>query len=302
MLDDSEPALDPSFDYGALPFLPPLPPFTYQDDAPPPPASRIPLKSIPEALAALNLPSDSHDLLAMFADAASDDEDGLPSVARARFVEACSALLGSDSEDEVDEPEDEEEEPKSDSGEDSDVYIEDEPPRKTAPRRATRANPNPPVDKGKGRAIEEVVILSSSEDSAVASDDELPASRGKAKAPAKGKGGKGKTPTRTRRARQMTQEELKEAEDSYDLFFEGSARAGKPQRTIGLGELKNVAALLNEKLLDEEVSRPIFRSLPTISSYLLLSSCWRCWSTPAATAEWWTSQLSPRCSQKRFEL
>ncbi|KAL8280688.1 hypothetical protein RQP46_007011 [Phenoliferia psychrophenolica] len=274
ILDDSEPAggflADPSFDFNA-PFPPPLPPFSFDDLSVPDaePAARIRLKSIPDALAALHLPSDSHDLLALFADAASDDEEGVPSVSRARFVEACSALLGEDSEEAEKEDSDEEE---------SDAYVEDVSHRRTAPRRATRANPLPlvaPLDKGKGRAIEidddddddePLVISSSDEESAADSDDELaPAAKGKGKG--KATKGKGKA-VKVAAPRKLTEEELKEAEDSYELFFEGSAKAGQRQRTIGLGELKNVAALLNEKLSDEDWALTLRRSLHVSQTHL----------------------------------
>ncbi|KAK4698487.1 hypothetical protein P7C70_g7788, partial [Phenoliferia sp. Uapishka_3] len=273
ILDDTEPSAggfildDATFDES---LLEPLPPFQFDDSAPAPPqiaptATRIPLKSIPEALISLNLPSDSHDLLSLFADVASDDEEGVLSVSRERFVEACNVLLGSDTEGEqIGSEEEEEEEEKEESGE-SDAYVEEDAPMRRIPTRsrATRANPGPTsLDKGKGKAIVvgELVLSSSEEESAVDSDNEGGGTSGrssKSKAKkgttpkGKGKGkGKGK---KERKGRVLNEEELKEAEDSYELFFEGSSRAGKKGRSIGLGELKNVAALLNEKLSDEDL-------------------------------------------------
>ncbi|KAM0752146.1 hypothetical protein T439DRAFT_379256 [Meredithblackwellia eburnea MCA 4105] len=219
----------------------------------PTPPNRILLKDIPRALDALNLPSDSHELLQLFADAASDDEDGEATVSRERFTEACAALMVSDDEghDEVQDEEDEEE--KEDNSSDSDVYIQEAAPRRNAPRRSTRSNPNP--EGSDSTKLEEIVIESSSEESAEDSDEaEALRSRkgkGKPRETKKDKKGKGRA-----RDRVLTQEELKEAEDTFELFFEGSLQKSKPggrPRTIGLGELKNAAAFLNEKLSDEEL-------------------------------------------------
>ena len=212
---------------------------TSERDSPPP--SRIPLHAIPTALQALSLPS-SHDLLTLFADAASDDDEGILSVPREKFVEACAVLLGERILGEEEEGFGQEE--SSGSGDDSEEEYVAEVRGRTGGRRSTRANPGEEVER---------IVLASSESEAQESGD----GGGKGKGVAVAKGRKGKQgPRKKDRDRVLSKDELREAGDTFDLFFEGSSRwdgRRREERTIGLGELKNVAGLLNEKLADEEV-------------------------------------------------
>ncbi|KAI5477660.1 hypothetical protein MNV49_006046 [Pseudohyphozyma bogoriensis] len=269
---------DPSQGGGFLPeptsyFSANIPPLPSPPPLPPKNADRIPLHKIPAALEALHIPSRSHELMQMFKDVAEADEEGVESVSKEDFVRACKVLVDSDDEDEEEEGEDEEKE-ESDESEGYQEESEVKQRRRRPPTRSTRSNPVG-MEKGKGKAVElddDVLmdlgeLASESEASAEDSDDSDAevgggrSTKGKGKkggAGAKGKGGKGKATGKRRgrkdRDRVLTFEEMEEARDTFELFFEGSDQLGaKGYKAIGVAELRRVAGFLNEKITEDEL-------------------------------------------------
>lgn len=251
-----------------------------------PPPDRIALNAIPAALRRLGLHQvglQGTELMALFEEVASDDEDatGGKSVRRERFREACEVLLGSDDE----------------AGEDSDVdeYRDDadvaddnlqepgrrrlrkgatkaEAPTRVQPaRRSTRAHPQP---EGEGAATPTTVdemdfgaaldALPDEEDEdghgsyGSASDEEdTAATRGKS-------GGKGAKKSRRGRrtidpSQPLSDRDLAAASDTFDLFFEDSPQLpfAQKDRYISLLELQRACGVLKEKMSEGDVSRSI---------------------------------------------
>ncbi|ORY88357.1 hypothetical protein BCR35DRAFT_330226 [Leucosporidium creatinivorum] len=236
-----------------LPELPPLPdlPSLDNDDLPAPqPPSRIPLKAIPAALDALSLPGDSHDLITLFREVASEDEDGVASVRREKFIEACSVLLG----DEDDDSEDGK--PTSDDDSEEEAYVEEgasKSRRRIPTRRSTRANPV--KDDSVPAAME--LDLADEDSEPYDSDDsdiEIIGPSSSKKGKGKAKATKGKAPARRKKARVLSKAEMQEAEDTFELFFEGGLQVGKTKdKVIGLAELERVTRVLNEKMTEDEM-------------------------------------------------
>lgn len=232
-----------------LPELPPLPelPSLDDDDLPTPqPPSRIPLKAIPAALDALSLPSDSHDLLSLFREVASEDEDGVASVRREKFIEACGVLLG-----------DAEDTPSSDADSEEEAYVEEgasKSRRRIPTRRSTRANPI------KDDTVPAAMELDDEDSEPYDSDDsdiEIIGPTASKKGKGKAKTTKGKAPARRKKERVLSRAELQEAEDTFELFFEGGLQVGKTKdKVIGLAELERVTRVLNAKLSEDEVRFP----------------------------------------------
>lgn len=246
----------------------------YSDPSPPPlpplPSERIPLSKIPQALQLLNLPSTSRDLLELFKDAAEEDENGQESVDKEKFRKVCEALLD-------DEDEDEDEHGSSSSslseieegegeGEESEGYIDEEGVANST-RRSTRNTRSTARDsKGRGKAIDqdlpsqdiEISLPADFSDSSLSSSSSTSSTRRSKSTSSKSKSKKlssSSSKTTKRRPRHdgpLSNEELQEARDSFDLFFAtGAPIVG--EKTIGLTELRNVSKLLGEKLGDEEV-------------------------------------------------
>lgn len=219
-------------------------------------------------------------------------------VSRARFLEACEVLLAGRGDDfDVDGEQDDDDavaKPRrrlkkggrkastsgseDDSGDDGEAYEDGEKGdsssrrRRRAPtrttRRSTRANPvedDVHVDKAALQAMDLDMGLPADDDdgSEAAYDDDSgdsdvvivsPNSAGgkKGKGKAKGKGPKRKT------AKALTEQEMREAEDTFELFFDedaASGRSGLPlrERKIGLADLKRVANVLNVKMSEDDV-------------------------------------------------
>ncbi|BGP34803.1 hypothetical protein JCM10296v2_006627 [Rhodotorula toruloides] len=254
---------------------------------PVPPPSRIPLTSIPPALRSLGLHRlglAGADLMALFEEVASDDEDaeGGRSVRRERFREACEVLMGDTDEEDGseeeyrDEEEDEEEEGKSRrrlrrAGEPTiSVAADDEgndaPKLRRQPaRRSTRANPLPEDEdvsaKDFGAALDALPDDSESSLSEAATDSEDDVSGSAAAAKKKGKSpakSKGKKPRRGRRGNpnDITAEDVVAAEDTFDLFFEESPQSVLPKRERGIGlmELQRACRVLKEKMTDGDLN------------------------------------------------
>ncbi|BGP02902.1 hypothetical protein RTBOTA2_005824 [Rhodotorula toruloides] len=247
---------------------------------PPPPASRIPLTSIPSALRSLNLHRlglAGTDLMQLFEEVASDDEEveGGRSVRRERFREACEVLMGdTDEEDgeEGDEYKDEEEEEEGKSrrrlrraGEPKPAAADDgenDVPklRRQPARRSTRANPLPEDEdvsaKDFGAALDALPDDSDSSLSEAATDSEDDvggSAKKKGKSP-----GKGKKSRRGRRGHpdDITAEDVAAAQDTFDLFFEESPQSVLPkrERAIGLMELQRACRVLKEKMTDGDLN------------------------------------------------
>lgn len=250
----------PDFPLPDLSHLPDLSPFENNNNNDAPPPDHIPLQSIPRALTALNLPAASHDLLSLFRDIAFQDEAGVDYVTRERFVEACTVLLAGDDDDDNDDSE--EERGGSPSSEDEgEAYVQEGRARRGGTRRSTRANPvHDDKDDGRPGAMDlDLDALPSDEESASDSDVEiLESSSSRKKGKGKAVNGKGKASTRGKkkdRERVLSKAELQEAEDTFELFFEGSLQTGSlRKKTIGLADLERVTRLLNEKMSEEEVS------------------------------------------------
>ncbi|GAA6030826.1 hypothetical protein JCM8097_008895 [Rhodosporidiobolus ruineniae] len=257
------------------------------------PPDRIPLAYIPSALRQLGLTSAGlaeAELLSLFEDVASDDEDaeGGKSVRRERFREACEVLmqdLGSDVE-EGDEVEEGGAEEYRDDEEDDVPVVR----RRRGPTRATRSSTRRAAAKGKkpaavvdddeeeedgaegvkerdfggeggflpGDEEEEDEAASDEEDSDASAESEdsdgaaLPSvsSSSKKRSSAPGRS------RSSRASRPLTARDLADAADSFDLFFVGSLQEGKPrgERTIGLMELQRAARVLKEKIGDGELN------------------------------------------------
>jgi hypothetical protein len=169
------------------------------------------------------------------------DEDGVEGVRLERWVEVCEALLRDEEVDsESGESEEEESEGYGESGKGK---------GREGVRRSTRGNPV--QEDTNMRGMEE---LGSDLEEAESSDDGnkvlSPPTRGKGKGKANGKGKRGKKD----RDRVLSREELRGAEDTFELFFEESTQLSSNSRTIGLPELKNITRLLKEKFTEAEVS------------------------------------------------
>lgn len=262
-----EPGADYATEGGFLPELP-IPSLDFNSNAgtgggaptrsspsPPPPQSRIPVRAIPRALTSLNLPS-SADILAMFHDVASDDEDGIASVRRERFVEACGVLLSVAAEGESSD-DDSEEEGEAYEGEEGDGTSSR---RRRAPlRRSTRGRPVTEDEGTTDGTLMDVDDLPSEESEASDSSLEIVGeSKGKKATKGKGKGKTTKT-TKIKKPRALSKEELQEAEDTFELFFEGSLQKGTTlEKKIGLADLERVTRLLNEKMSEDGVRSLLF--------------------------------------------
>lgn len=261
-------------DLPELPELPPLPelPSLGNEDLPTPrPPSRIPLKTIPAALDALSLPSTSHDLISLFREVASEDEDGVASVRREAFLEACGVLLG-----DADAESDDGKPSSNDSEEDAYVEQSGSGRRRIPTRRSTRANP---IQDDSVPAAMDLDDPDSEPYDSEDSDIEIvgPSSSKKGKGKATATKTKDKTPARRKKARVLSKAELQEAEDTFELFFEGGLQIGKTKdKVIGLAELERVTRVLNEKISEDEVRSLCFASLPFSqhrAQYALVSHC-----------------------------
>lgn len=258
----------------------------------PPPPDRIALISIPTALRSLGLHRvglQGAELMALFEEVASDDEDaeGGKSVQRDRFREACQVLLGSDDEEE-DEDELDEYRDKPVAEEESQgagsrrlrrgaALKAEEPTRVQPSRRATRAHPV--SDEGEAAAppaTEELAALEALPDDFEDDvDDEgspFPSGSDAEEDEYGGRSSKGgqsgsktaqkqqKKSKRGRRAIDPTQplspRDIAAASDTFDLFFEESPQLAFPQRerNISLLELQRACRVLKEKMTDGDVS------------------------------------------------
>ncbi|GAA5968543.1 hypothetical protein JCM11641_007672 [Rhodosporidiobolus odoratus] len=276
-----------AFSGGFLPDELPTPaPLTNADKLPTPPPllpppDRIPLSSVPSALRQLGLHKaglPAVELLELFEDVASDDEEmGGKSVRRERFREACEVLM-QESDDEGDEGEGEDE--VAEGGEYRDeVEDQEEQPagRRRRPTRTTRSTAaaaaarstrrSGPVvdddengeeglddqDKDFGAQLDD--LPSDSADSGEATSDSdnsagtSRSNKAKGKKPAAPRG-KGKGQRKRGEEIVLTVQDLADAEDTFDLFFVDSAQEGikRGQKTIGLAELQRACRVLKEKM------------------------------------------------------
>lgn len=208
---------------------------------------RMPLSRVSRALKQLAIPQKA-EVRQVFEDAASSDEEaGEKTVSRERFVQICSVLMPQSSDDE-DSQEDEEEDDGSPEGS-VDEYRDDEEsarPSTSAPKRATRnrTRKDPSL-------LVEPAKLSGDEEDEDSDGSQVSSSKRKTSAT---------TTTKKKRKRKDDLDLDKQGmRQAFDLFF--SAGLGKRPtstdgKTIGLGELRNVAAVLKEKLTDDEVRSP----------------------------------------------
>lgn len=155
------------------------------------------------------------------------------------------------------------------------------PASASRPRRSTRANPvqdDEPVDPAAIKAMDLDMNLIEDEDEGAYDDSEdsdkvivgsghKGKGKGKATTKSRGKGkgkGKGKNGARASRAAAPTGAELREALDTFELFFDtddndgdGKQNGQRPlalkDRKIGLDDLKRVSALLKVKMNEDEV-------------------------------------------------
>lgn len=253
--------------------------------------TRIPFRSIPTALEALSFPANAQ-VMDLFKEAASDDEDGVSSVSKDRFVKICAVLTGDSDDDEDDDHNKDGEEDKEDSdssdGEEEE-YVEEDvklSSRKGTSRRITRSNAEPLVEK----------VLESEDDQVEESDSDIeiiePIILASSK---KGKGStsNGKS-TNSRKKKSVRVVSAAEALDSFELFFEGSDQGGKvSKRTIGYEEILNAAKLLDEDLKEEDVSKIFLGFFHTLLIWLYdVDSCY------ARFRPWWSCKF--RCFLEDF--
>lgn len=262
---------------------------TFSRISPPPPTGgllRIPLRNIPTALAALDLPPNQQ-VLSLFKEVASDDEEGELTVSKERFVQVLGVLMGgdddSDSEAAVQEAAEEEEEEQeelseltsSDDDEEEEEYREEvkiSRGRKGATRRITRASGG--VGDGTDAIEEGALSDNNSQDSSSGMDVE-----GTAPLSSKAKGKSIASTTKRRdvksrkitkaeqkkldRTRAVTDREIEQAISTFSLFFEGgNPPAGKKDnRKIGLKELRRACDLIKEDIDEDDVSCTMCRLL-----------------------------------------
>ncbi|KAK4052802.1 hypothetical protein OIV83_002089 [Microbotryomycetes sp. JL201] len=280
--DDAEmPELPP------LPDLPPIPststtshPATTRPipTAPPRVVNRISLRKIPQALEQLDLPADSKDLLDLFREVASDDE----TVSKERFFEACAALM-SDVQDTSDDNSSssqsyKEEQSSSDERErrrqgsklkrlDGTAVAQT---KRATPRRSTRANPagdeeetaKAAIAKARTRIDEDDDDLALSEGQAAAYDSANANDKGSASATSSkntaSKGRKSKGKVKLKQPRKLTVEELRDAEDTFELFFEGDSRKQHARdKVLTLTDLQRVTRLLKEDMSEDDLQEMI---------------------------------------------
>ncbi|SCZ97210.1 BZ3500_MvSof-1268-A1-R1_Chr4-2g07062 [Microbotryum saponariae] len=253
-----------------LPDLPDLPSLSNSNDTtlPPPKYSTnlIPLRSIPVAIASLNLPASEKDLVDLFSDVAVPNEEGVECVAKERFVEVCKAFMaGMDDEDEDKSPaSDDEDDYEGDAYEDRDESVK--PSRRRSNRRSTRAN-YVQDDEPLAPLPEDFAPEDDDDDDDEESDfEDLNGSASKGKVTASAKQSKGKGKARTTKAekrdpnRELSKQKVEEALDTFELFFEGSVdKRPLKDRAIAMHDLERVARLLNEDLPEDDVSAPACR-------------------------------------------
>ncbi|GAA5984566.1 hypothetical protein JCM10908_003402 [Rhodotorula pacifica] len=252
----------------------------------PSPPDRIALTSIPAALRSLGLHRvglQGAELMALFEEVASDDEDaeGGRSVQRERFREACRALLGSDDEEE-DEEEDERDEYREDAlSADEDLQgagrrrlrrganVKAEQPTRVQPsRRSTRANPIKDEEAATPMATEKAAL------NALPDDFEDEEEESSFASGSEGEGGfsqsgkpNSKKVSRQKKGRKggrrsidpsqpLSAKDLAAASDTFDLFFEESPQLPFPQkdRQISLLELQRACRVLKEKMTDGDLN------------------------------------------------
>ncbi|SGY76811.1 BQ5605_C005g03518 [Microbotryum silenes-dioicae] len=247
-----------------LPDLPDLPSLSNSNDTTLPSykdsTNLIPLRSIPVAIASLNLPASENDLMDLFSDVAVPNEEGVECVARERFVEVCEALMaGMDDEDEDEPPaSDDEDDDEGDAYEDRDEFVK--PSRRRSNRRSTRAN-YVQDDEPIAPLPEDCALEDDDDDDDEESDfEDLNGSASKGKVTASAKKSKGKGKARTTRAekrdpnRDLSKQEVEEALDTFELFFEGSVdKRPLKDRAIAMHDLERVARLLNEDLPEDDI-------------------------------------------------
>ncbi|GAA5836908.1 hypothetical protein JCM9279_007698 [Rhodotorula babjevae] len=263
--------------------LPTPAPLTNRLPTPPPPPSRIPLARIPAALRDLGLHRvglAGAELIALFDDVASEDEDDPlrgRSVRRERFVEACEVLLGDE-----EPPSAEEEQEEDRAAEDDDLGLGEgrrrrrQPTRQQPSRRSTRGRRAAPgeVEEGEDEEAQDDVVekdfgeagvddessSSFASESDVAIDDEddddivdVPA---KGKKAAGKKGAKGRRVAKGDPSRPLSKQDLADAADTFDLFFDESPQLafGQQERGITLMELQRACRVLKEKMTDGDLN------------------------------------------------
>ena len=244
------------------------PPIYVRPAIPANPFALLPLSGVPSSLARLRLrPGALTSLMNLFRGVSEKNNEGEDCISRQNFVDGCAVMIldeGSDDDDNEEGAEEEEEE----------GY---EPEESTSvskkSSRASRSNPAPFTQlkndtKGKGRAREVEAVASDMDELASSDADDTGAatSRSASKSAIKSKGksspavattkGKGRAKRVKDRNRDLTTEELEQAKETFDLFFEGSDQLWQEtkDRTIGMSEMRRVAKFLNEKIKDEEVS------------------------------------------------
>ncbi|GAA5831923.1 hypothetical protein JCM11251_002753 [Rhodosporidiobolus azoricus] len=270
----------------------PIPP----SSAAPPPPERIPLHKIPAALRQLGLHNrglPAADLLALFEDVASDDEN-LPgdgkSVRRERFRKACEVLLADASSEEGDDNEKEGDGRDEDEGDYRGEEDEDDAPvvrRRRQPARTTRSTAaaakrstraNRVVDEDEegeeeaeedgggfvrekdfGEQLDDLPSESSGDEDEYGEEEDSdgePISTSTKKKPS-ASAATGRRKIRRRGSEiLLTEQDLADAEDSFDLFFVDSVQEGKEraERSIGLLELQRACRVLKEKLGEGELN------------------------------------------------
>lgn len=292
LLDDGDDG--PSTSLSSL--LPTPAPLTNRLPTPPPPPSRIPLARIPAALRDLGLHRvglAGAELIALFDDVASEDEDDPMrgrSVRRERFVEACEVLLGDE---EPPSAEEDKEDEGEGAGEQDDLGLGEgrrrrrQPTRQQPSRRSTRGrraaaqgDDEGDDDEAQDDVVEkdfggEVGVDESSSSFESESDvdiddededeDDLPA-KGK-KAAAK-KGAKGRRAAKGDPSRPLSKQDLADAADSFNLFFDESPQLafGQQERVLTLMELQRACRVLKEKMSDGDVRPALSLSLSSCAS------------------------------------
>ncbi|TNY23901.1 hypothetical protein DMC30DRAFT_260595 [Rhodotorula diobovata] len=268
--------------------LPTPAPLTHRLPTPPPPPSRIPLARIPAALRDLGLHRvglAGAELIGLFDEVASEDEDdpmGGRSVRRERFREACEVLLGDENlPSSAGEEEGAGERPEGvrAEGEEDDLELGEgrrrrrQPSRRQPVRRSTRGHPDG-GEVGDGDEDGDEVVAkdfgdalpddedASSPSFASESDDDEEEEEEDDDVPAKGKKGSTKNGTKARRgakgdpSRPLSKQDLADAADSFDLFFDESPQLafGQGKRAITLMELQRACRVLKEKMSDGELN------------------------------------------------
>jgi hypothetical protein len=263
-------------------FLPESSPLDAESDAAGSPQhplpNLLPLSSLSRAFDALpTLPrSARYPLMEAFGIVAETNEDGVKCISRDKFIEACSVIIREEYDDdqenddaEAERDEDENGDVESQEGEEE---WEDEEMRGKVSRRqrgatnirTTRSNA---ASTSTAMVIDPLIGEEIDDDEAEASSnsDSRPTAGSKTSAKSKSKApvvifkskGKGKAKEKVgKKNRVLTAEEVIEAEETFDLFFEGSIQRelGITDREITMEELRRVSRLLEEKNSEEEVS------------------------------------------------